>query len=270
MGKTSLASDLRWPTEAAMVAEFSAWAVHCGWNVYPETCSWDLLLVRPTDGFQIGVEAKLSLNATVLCQVLSRQSRYDRGAGPDCRAILAPRPKTVNGLETIARHLGIVVVTGSAYARYRTRPRNWTGPEFTPGLPEISRRHSDTTDEMSAWGGWPEMCPDVRHALPEYVPDVTGGHPAPLQLTPWKIQAIKAAVVIEIVGYLTRADLKALKLDPSRWTQFWLEPRAEKRWAPGDRRHPPNFKAQHPTNYAQIKADVAVWGAGVPSLSPAP
>lgn len=265
---TSLSADAwkPWTVEADMVADFTAWAQHSGWTVYAETAGWDVLLVRPSDGFQIGVEAKLVLNVAVLCQVISRESSYLRGVGPDCRAVLAPRPKTQNGLPDLARQLGIVIVTGGPPDRFRYAVRGapaWRGPEFSPELPGNRRRSVDTAEELSRWG-WPEMCPDRRCALPEYIPDVVGGHSAPVALTPWKIQAIKAAIILETRGWITRADFKALNIDPSRWTQFWLTSIGDKRWAPA--RGLPDFKAQHPVNYEQIKADLPKWGAAVPGL----
>lgn len=256
-----------WTVEAAMVADFTAWAQHSGWIAYAETAGWDVLLVRPADGFQIGVEAKLSLNVAVLCQAIGRESRYTRGVGPDCRAVLAPRPKTQNGLPTLAKQLGIVVIAGSAPNPHRYHRRGevrWSGPAFTPELPDVCTRYDRTDDEMAAHG-WPELCPDRRCTLPEYVPDVTGGHTAPVALTPWKIQAIKAAIILETVGTITRADLLALKIDPSRWTQYWLRSIGEKRWVA--KPNMPAFRAQHPVNYEQIKADLAKWRDGIPSLT---
>jgi len=254
-----------WTTEAEMVADFSEWARGQGWSVYAETAGWDALLVRPADGFQVGVEAKLALNATVLCQAISRESSWARGVGPDSIAILAPARKTTNGLGTIARHLGFVVVEGSS--RMRTR-RVGGGYEevsvahFEPALPEIK---AWDRSELG-YAGWPERCPDKRHDLPEYVPDVTGGHPSPAQLTPWKIKAIKAAILLETRGFLTRADFKALGLDPSRWTQYWLKSIGDKRWVA--KPNLPDFRAQHPTNYEQIKADLAKWSAPLPPAQP--
>lgn len=255
-----------WTTEAAMVRDFTAWAMNQGWTAYAETGGWDVLLVRD-DGFQVGVEAKLSLNAKVFCQVLGHdRGAYHNGVGPDCHAILVPAARAVNGLETIARRLGIVVITGAApEGRHRRRARvSWDGTVFAPELPEPNPWN--TRDEESR-DCWPERCPDERIKLPEYLPDVTGGHSAPVQLTTWKIQAIKAAIVLEQRGWITRKDLQALKIDPSRWTQFWLVSVGDKRWAATERL--PNFKAQHPTNYEQIKADIAVWGAAIPDLMPA-
>lgn len=247
-----------WKAETDLVADFSDHATKCGWVVYAETAGWDLLLVRPADGFQIGVEAKLSLNATVLCQILSRETSYGRGVGPDCRAALVPAKKTVNGLTTIARHLGIVVIEGH-------EPDRWNkarAPNFSPGLPD--EKHAWSRSELGH-GEWPELCPDQRHALPDYVPDVVGGKAAPVALTQWKIKALKVVVTIEAAGAVTRADFKALGIDPSRWTQYWLKSNGEGGWVP--KPTTPDFKAQHPVNYEQIKADIAKWGPLVPSLA---
>lgn len=261
-------SSSLWATEAAMVADFTAWAARQGWVVYAETCSWDLVLVRPEDGFQIGVEAKLSLNAKVLCQVLEHDGYWKPGEGPDCRAVLAPREKTPNGLAMIARRLGIVFIEGSGPQEYAF-PRH-TGPRFIPELPDIKGPWSALRDEFER-GAWPEIHPDRRLKLPDYIPDVVGGHPSPVTLTQWKIGALKVMVILEIQGHITRADFTAMKMDSRRWTQFWLgkeEPpadaenrfqlmRADPRWF--ETKGCPDFRGQHPTNYQQIKDDRAKW-----------
>jgi len=249
-----------WETEAAMVAEFTAWAQHKGWTVYAEWAEWDLVLVRPEDGFQIGVEAKLSLNAKVLCQVLAH--RRDRaGEGPDCHAVLVPALKSVNGLEIIAAELGVTVIQGGSRNRYDYTP-GWSGAVFRPALPELKDRPSAFRAEE-----WPQRCPDRRLCLPDYVPDVTGGHSAPVKLTQWKIAALKAAAIIETRGFITRTDFKGLNLSPSRWTQFWLKSDGQGGWVPDAM---PDFKAQHPVNYEQIKADMPKWLTWqVPARQPA-
>lgn len=250
-----------WEKEAELVADFTEHAKAAGWLVYAETCSWDLLLVRPEDGFQIGIEAKMSLNATVVCQVLSRESHYDRGHGPDCWAVLVPRVKTVNGMQTICRHLSIVVIEGLAPGQnYYGRAK--LGPTFTPELPTRKERWSIGSE--LARDGWPERCPDKRHTLPDYIPDVTGGHASPIALTDWKIRAIKIAIVLERRGYVTRPDFKALGVDASRWTQFWLKSGGGGRWLSDGE---PDFKAQHPTNYEQIAADWDVWSTKLPPVA---
>ena len=54
-------------TEAALCQAFVEWAAPQGWIAYAETAGWDLLLVAPS-GHQMGVQAKLSLNAKVIAQ----------------------------------------------------------------------------------------------------------------------------------------------------------------------------------------------------------
>lgn len=252
-----------WATEQAMVADFTAWVRHQNWQVYAETGGWDLILVRPDDGFQVGVEAKLRLNADVLCQVIGHDTRSRQGHGPDCHAVLVPEAKATGGLATIARRLNIVVVTGSAPVHghlvwragvwYGDGRDAWTGACFRPGLP--TRADGQYMDPE-----WPELCPDRRVTLPDYVPDVVGGASAPIALTHWKIQAIKMACLLEHRGWVTRSDFKAINLHMSRWTEGqWLSRVGGGRWAAGPGL--PDFRTQHPVNYEQIKADLPKWGA---------
>jgi hypothetical protein len=247
-----------WATEAALFADFKVWVERSGWVFYAETGGWDAVLVRPADGFQIGVEGKLSVNAKVLCQVLEHDHGYDSG-GPDCWAILAPREKTVSGLSTIARRLGVVIIGASP-------PDNWRrskGPVFEPELPDLNDRFSLRND-AARWS-WPEHAPDTRIKLPDYVPDVQAGRPSPQALTPWKVGALKVMVVLELQGHITRADFKALGMDYRRWVQFWLtKPRGPDgafiqtlNWI--ECAATPDFRRQHPTNYAQVMAARAKW-----------
>ena len=71
-------------------------------------------------------------------------------------------------------------------------------------------------------GEWHDWCPNQRCKIPDYVPDVAAGRSAPLQLTEWKVRAIKLAIILE-ERPVTRADFKALKLHPQRW----LDPSAK-------------------------------------------
>jgi hypothetical protein len=64
---------------------------------------------------------------------------------------------------------------------------------------------------------WFEMAPIRRHDLPEYVPDVAAGSSSPIQLTKWKIAAIKIAITLERRGYVTRLDFKKQGIDHRRW-----------------------------------------------------
>ena len=99
----------RYSTEAAMCAAFVEYAQGKGWLVYPETCGFDMVLVRQTDGAQLAVEAKQQLNVHVLTQVVTGAGRWQQDSGPDYRAVLVPVGGTA-GLEELARVCGITVI----------------------------------------------------------------------------------------------------------------------------------------------------------------
>lgn len=234
-------------TEADMVAqwlrsEFKA-ANHRGrWLVYPETAGWDLLLVHD-DGYQVGVEAKLSLNAKVLDQALVGQNATYGRDGPDYRAVLVPEGKIQLHLGRIADAIGIRVLTAH--------------------LPEPFAHSSlQLPDEDSDYCRWPNWMPTERCLLPEYIPDVAAGCAAPVQLTPWKVKAIRLMILLERRGSVTRADMKAIGISPTRWCSHYhgfLDPGPARNYIRGKRT--PDLKAQHPTNWAQIEADMPKWQA---------
>lgn len=243
-------------TEAEMVAswlkhEFGR-ANHRGdWLVYPETAGWDLLLVH-ADGYQVGVEAKLSLNAKVIAQALVGQHSTYGEDGPDYRAVLVPQGKVQQNLGDIATAVGLRILTAHKPDRF-----------VTYGL--------DLPDENSNYRQWPNWMPSVRCTLPEYVPDVAAGMAAPVQLTPWKIKAIRLMIVLERRGSVTRADMKALGISPTRWCDHYLgflDPGPSRNYVRGKRT--PDLKAQHPTNLAQIEADFDKWAAAAKIVIDAP
>ena len=233
---------MTWATEAEMVADFvervkSARANP--WTVYPETAGWDLLLAHK-DGYQLGVEAKLSLNAKVIDQALSGLGRHWHDTGPDYRAVLVPSGKVQLHLGRICSAIGIGVIAAK-------KERFWS-----PNLP----------NQEFDWRDWPNWCPARRCALPDYIPDVEAGHSAPVMLTKWKIMAIKLSIILERRGYVTRADMKSLGISPTRWTDHWngFLARDPHRKAYVRSERTPDLRSQHPINWSQIEADIGVWG----------
>lgn len=234
-------------TEAEMCACFLA-QVGDDWTAYAETCGWDILLVRK-DGFQIGIEAKLKLNAHVLAQALETSAYSVENAGPDCRAVLVPSGE--NSFEQLCAYIGITVISvspiGSEANCYRYGRGN---PSFRPALPDQRRDYAYSSN-------WLELAPTKRHVLPDFIPDSVAGSPSPIQLTKWKIGAIKVAVSLERRGYVTRADFKAAGIDHRLWIapiRQWLIP-IENGWKAGPLL--PKFKEQHPRNYEEIAAQFA-------------
>lgn len=226
------------------------------WTAYHEWAEWDLLMVHDS-GAQVGIEAKMTLNAKVLDQALPYMGHH-WDEGPDFRAVLVAREGLQNHLENIANHIGIVIIRASGQA-----PSEWSPKgryNFNPTLPDFNFSYSCRE--------WPAWYPARRHRLPDYVPDVTGGRAAPVKLTPWKISAIKLLILLEKRGFVTRADMKKLEISPTVWTQTYLA-----RGAPGCYvrcRYTPDFRAEHPKNFAEIEADFQRWGADFPMEKMAP
>jgi hypothetical protein len=235
----------KFASEAAMVEAYCVGLkkqVGDPWTAYHETAGWDVLLVQQKTGVQVGLEAKLALNLHVLAQALPEYEDYDRD-GPDYRGVLVPSYAVQPYLAGIAARLGL----GVEVARLPSRFIDWGST-----LPD------ETNDYSHGLHGWFPWLPTQRCALPDYVPDVTGGKAAPVKLTHWKIKALKLMILLDRRGYVTRTDMKALGISASHWTQRggWLVPRdgAYVRWE-----RTPDFSREHPVNYAEIAADFEKW-----------
>jgi hypothetical protein len=220
-------------TETELCAAFSDWAGREGFVVYPETAEWDLLLVA-SDGAQIGVEAKLQLNAKVMDQVMrGTRCNWRESPGPDYRAIVVPDQSIPSVADYVMASIGVTVFrpTRSWASRFEQR---W---EF---YRELAHEF-----EMHDWN------PSHRLELPDYVPDVPAGVPGPRTLSPWKVGALRVMAVLEVQGYVTRDNVRECRNDPRRWcaTDGWLTQLGGGRWGQGKA---PRFDLQHPTIYAQI------------------
>lgn len=241
------------------------------WIVYPETAGYDLILVQRLTGVQVAIEAKLALNLKVLNQILP--GRHDIGwtrpcKGPDYRAVLVPMGGTISGLSQIAGLLGITVlnVYNMRHDPYADGSEPWPG--YRPPAPEWMIRPDlpdETSDHQHLYGDyWHPWCPEERCDLPEYIPDVAAGVASPVILSPWKIQAIKLAIILERRGYVTRADMRHLKLSPTIWTGHsgYLAP-GTKRGEYVSWHRTPDFRKQHPRVWTEIEADIGIWAEGL-------
>jgi hypothetical protein len=233
--------------EAELCAAFIKWAKREGYTCYPETAGFDLLLVG-AEGFQTGIQAKMSLNAKVISQILPL---YSLDEGPDYRAVLVPSLR--GDFREICGHIGIDIF----YCQHGGRRDDWR-----PG----------TIFSFSRDGAWHfgentffDWNPIKRCDLPAYMPDVAAGVPSPIQLTPWKIGALKVLAHLEIAGHITRKRINALGIDSRRWCggEGWLLPLAGDPARGGRyvRGKCPAFDQQHPEVYAQIKAELIAAGA---------
>lgn len=238
--------------EADLCAHFIKW-IEKPWVAYPETAGFDILLVHP-NGYQIGVEAKLVLNAKVISQVLPSW-RNDVERAPDYRAVLVPSGKT-GGLSEICQRLGVTVLACDFHDPGKNvSPRT----PYGPFLPEFKNH--------SWWepGDWLDWCPASRCRVPDYIPDVVAGASSPQTLSEWKIRAIKIVVLLKKRGWICPKDFKDLRISASRWTEpryGYLE-RSEIRGRYLISKRTPDFRAQHPVNFAEIEADYERWSKDI-------
>lgn len=236
-----------------------------GWTAYPETAGFDIVVVRDADGVQIGVEAKLSLNAKVVLQATEGFGYWSQGSGPDFRAVLVPYGRAGAEMAALARLLQVTVIEMKSKETYQALRNTGYGnfrfvdrhvKKFTPELPGIDRyEHQER---------WLDQLPMKRLDLPDYVPDVVAGASGPSQLSEWKIKAIKIAVILEKRGYVAISDFIALHIHRQRWIQNrWLDLRVvdgkvvRGHYVRG--RLLMDLRAAHPVNYGQIEADYEKW-----------
>jgi hypothetical protein len=252
-------------TEAALCQAFIL-TIPPEWVVYPETAGWDILLVHRVGGWQIGVEAKLSLNAKVLEQAI--RNRGQGYPGPDFRAVLVGRIVAENAV--IARALGLTVIAplaepwindwSSRYTKHGPRI-----PRFSPDLPEAEALTKIGDWWYSRREEWFDQFPTQREPLPAYVPEVAAGVPSPMVLSDWKIKAMRVCIWVERNGFITRAHFRALCIDPSRWMNgYWLQAGPERGlWVAGPQFPGRSLRREHPNIFAKVEADYDTWSAKV-------
>lgn len=220
-------------SEAELCKKFIEWSQNQGWTAYAETGGWDIVLVK--DGIQVGIEAKRYFNATLLRQALPQ--RFGRvEIGPDYRAILLPAH--ASDVREVCDFCGLVFFWPGLTRRVR---REGDGPFDADFCPELN---------VDRWPWWPAK---ERIPLPDYIPDVRAGASAPIQLTDWKIKALRICARLEVRGYVVRKDFQQVGIDHRRWVPMkWLRIDDDGRYVRGDKM---NFEKQHPEVYSQILAE---------------
>ncbi|MGH8028041.1 MAG: hypothetical protein ACREO0_15080 [Pseudoxanthomonas sp.] len=238
----------KYATEAELCADFAQVMGQDGWLVYPETAGFDLVLVREDTGFQLGVEAKLALNAKVCEQILPsiQSAKYDI-TGPDWRAVLVP---TIGGNAGIAEMLGILgVMTFTPTVDYQHRDGRGYGYQLA-----FKYQHQHSWLRME----WHDWNPEKRLELPAFARSdmarMAAGTPAPIQLTPWKLGTIKLLAILQVHGHVTRKDCAECRVDARRFcaSDGLLSQLGDGKWGRGPRT--PRFDQQHPATFADFVA----------------
>lgn len=226
-----------------------------GWTCYPETGGFDVLVVHE-DGRQIGVEAKLTLNAKVIEQILPRLSgEYNGAVGPDHRMIIVSKlSDSSKGLAVILRRLGVEVLDPGL---------SWTqnGHEYSFNIENLVRNEKVggyVFGNTHLYDWWPvERC-----HVPPVVPTVSAGVRSPIQLTPWKEKALRMIALMRQQGFITVKQMAELGLHSTGWTQptgskpAWLA-KGKTRGSWVETEHMPPFDKQHAEMYALAVSELA-------------
>lgn len=225
------------------------------WTCYPEAAGFDILVVH-TDGRQIGVEAKLSLNAKVADQILPHH--YDANSetpGPDYRMVIVSKITAASaGIVKMLERQGVTVLLPRSTQTFEGH--NYTF-DLKHKLLEVSGRAPFYDRYMFDWN------PPVRCQVPVMVTSLPAGVPAPVRLTPWKESALKVIAQLRSQGFITAKQIAAHGVGITAWTQpatskkpAWLAKGAVRgTWV--ETIHLPAFDKQHPEVYALAVAGVA-------------
>lgn len=240
-----------------------------GWTVYPETARFDILAVYDATGHQLGVEAKLQLNAKVADQIIPADSYWEAGApGPDFRAVIVPCITEASaGIARMLGILGVSVWAPDRNHRYRNgefaafytfvrafgRHNHFSSKGLVMG--NDRRAYDAEAGRLMEWdSAWHDWNPPKRCELPEIVPMARAGVPAPIRLTPWKIGALRVMADLEIDGFVTAKSVRGHGVDARRFcaSDGWLKQLGAGKWGRGTI---PDFDHQHPEAFAQVLAE---------------
>lgn len=211
-------------TEGDLCDAFAAQARLEGFQVHAETSGWDLLLVDPESGEQVGVEAKLRANCDVLVQAIAGN---EATPGPDVHAVLVP--DAPSAFAYVARELDVLIFDADVVHP----PAMPTGLTYRARVMLSDGREAPIRTRLKRAIRWP-------HTERVWVPPVEivgagGGRASPQRITPWKIGAVRLCRLLRKRGWLTSDDFKKEKISPWWWTEAAYGPllKGEYRVSPG-------------------------------------
>lgn len=183
-----------------------------GWTCYPEAGGFDILAVHE-DGRQIGVEAKLTLNAKVAEQILpGERDDYNEKPGPDYRLVIVHKLTTASeGIARMLAMLGIRVITPRQSRS--SQGEVWTFGEFHNLLEARGQTASYGHQYLFDWN------PATRCTVPSVLQNLPAGVPSPLRITPWKEAAVKVLALLRKQGFITAKQISNFGIGVTIWTQ---------------------------------------------------
>jgi len=240
------------PSEEALCSAFIQKVnTFAGWTCHPETGGFDVLVVHD-DGRQIGVEAKLQLNAKVIDQVLPSptDSRFAK-VGPDHRMVIVRTlTEASNGLAKMLDYLGVTVVAPwIGYRQSRDRRLELTADFndldylFSKEKLTPPRSYGYESLRLHDWN------PESRLPVSSVAPDLPAGVKSPVRMTAWKLCALHVLARLELQGRISAKQIQKTGCNPTIWTRQWLT-RSEDQgfWVAGE--NMPDLPRQFPEQYA--------------------
>lgn len=223
-----------------------------GWACYPETGGFDILVAHES-GRQIGVQAKLQLNAKVADQILPKHYDYTyEHPSPDHRLVIVRNiTESSEGIARLLDEVGIAVWAPNIEQHYisATREHGWRANFYIHSKMCDDARCAKPPQHIPHWkAALFDWNPAKRIELPPIVPKVAAGVPSPTSITPWKLAAVRVLARLRLQGFITTKQIASEGCSPSMWTQRWLQ-RSEMRgqWLETDRLPP--IDKQHPDLY---------------------
>ena len=219
-----------------------------GWTCYPEAGGFDILAVH-ADGRQIGVQAKLSLNAKVAEQVLPcERDDFSEMPGPDYRLVIVHKLTTAS--EGIARMLAMLGIRVLTPRQSRSSQGDvWTFGEFNHLLEASGQTTSYGHQYLFDWN------PATRCTVPSVLQNLPAGVPSPIRITPWKEAAVKVLALLRKQGFITAKQISNFGIGVTTWTQpqgskrAWLaKGSARGQWV--ETEFMPPYDTQHPELFA--------------------
>lgn len=210
---TATSARQSFSSESALCEVLRTVTKELGWLAYPETSGWDLILVRPLDGLQVGVQAKLRANLDVLHQALPPRPMK---MGPDIRAVLVPEATERGAFAEIAERLQLAVLDGGILRGDLSRWYGYDGVHVAETVQ--GARYLERTIEHA-----PVHVVSKRCWLPPYVPDTPAGVPSPVSVSPWRVSAAKFCAEIRTGLKPTKKEIEERGMSFSTWRQ-WLDP----------------------------------------------
>lgn len=218
-----------------------------GWTCYPEAANFDVLAVHD-DGRQLGVEAKLALNAKVADQILPMiNGDFFEKPGPDYRMVIVPTiSKSSQGIAKMLAMLGVEVMAPRL-------SRFLSGDEYSFSFHNLLEARGQET----SFGGQYlfDWNPAVGCYVPALLQALPAGVPSPVQLTPWKEKALQLVALMRRQGFLTAKQIAGHGQSVIRWTRdigscpAWLIKGVVRgQWV--ETVNMPAFDRQHPELYA--------------------